>query len=136
MIHRFPSVLIAIAAIALFGSTAGADTPKELKTDKGKPVVLGNFLNVPSDCSSNPGPNPMPILREKPSHGFVRLQIVVADVPASGSCPARKIPAIALFYAPQADFVGVDSVQVEFETGDNKTPTLSFRITVQAPEAK
>lgn len=127
---------MAMTAIVLFGSTASADTPKELRTDKGKPVVLGNFLNVPSDCSSNPGPNPLPVLRERPSHGFVRMQIVVADVPASDSCPARKIPAIALFYAPSADFVGVDSIQVEFETGDTKTPTLSFRITVQAPEGK
>lgn len=136
MIYRLPSVLIAITAIALFGSTARADTPKELRTDKGKPVVLGNFFNAPNDCSSNPGPSPLPALREKPSHGFVRMQIVVADVAASDRCPARKIPAIALFYAPQVDFVGVDSVQIEFETGDNKTPTLSFRITVQAPEAK
>lgn len=136
MTHRFPSALIAMTVAALLGSPARADAPKELRTDKGKPVVLGNFLNVPSDCSSNPGPNPLPVLREKPSHGFVRMQVVVADVPAAGSCQARKMPAIALFYAPNVDFVGVDSVQIDFETGDNKIPTLSFRITVQAPEAK
>jgi hypothetical protein len=57
----------------------------------------------------------VPTIREKPSHGIVGLQIVIDGVPASDSCPARKIPAIALFYTPSADFVGNDSVQVEFE---------------------
>jgi hypothetical protein len=124
------------AAIALFGSIARADEPKELKVEKGKSAVLGNFLNVPSDCSSNPRPNPLPQLHEKPSHGLVLMQIVVANVPASDSCPARKIPAIALFYTPNADFVGTDSLQIAFETRDNKMPVQSFRITVQEPEQK
>jgi hypothetical protein len=136
MIHQLLSLLIAMTTIALLGSIAKADEPKELKTEKGKSVVLGNFLNAPADCSANPGPNPLPALREKPSHGLVLMQIIVADVAASDSCPARKVPAIALFYTPNADFVGTDSVQVDFEMGANKTPTLSFRITVQATEGK
>jgi hypothetical protein len=136
MIHQLLSLLIAMTTIALLGSIAKADEPKELKTEKGKSVVLGNFLNAPADCSANPGPNPLPVLHEKPSHGLVLMQIVVADVAASDSCPARKVPAIALFYTPIADFVGTDSVQVEFEMGANKTPTMSFRITVQATEGK
>jgi hypothetical protein len=62
------------------------------------------------------------------------LQIVMADVAATNDCPVRKIPAIALFYQPGKDFVGNDSVQVEFETGDAKIPDLSFLITVQDPK--
>ncbi|WP_157088728.1 hypothetical protein [Bradyrhizobium jicamae] len=58
------------------------------------------------------------------------MQIVAADVAATDACPARKVPSIALFYTPSKDFVGKDSVQVEFETGDNKLPALSFLITV------
>ena len=34
----------------------------KLKTEKGKAVALGNFLNTPGGCSSNPGPNPLPRL--------------------------------------------------------------------------
>jgi hypothetical protein len=102
--------LTTVAAIALLGSIAKADEIKELKTEKGKAVALGNSLNTPGGCSSNPGPNPLPRLREKPSHGHVVMQIVVAEVPATDSCPARKIPAIALFYTLNADFVGTDSV--------------------------
>ena len=123
--------LTTVAAAALLGSIAKAEEIKELKTEKGKAVALGNFLNTPAGCSSNAGPNPLPRLREKPSHGSVVMQIVVAEVPATDSCPARKIPVIALFYTPNADFIGMNTVQIEFETNDNKTPALSFRITVQ-----
>ena len=48
-----------LAAVALFGSPSRADEAKELKTQKGKAVVLGDFLNTPSDCSSNPIPSPL-----------------------------------------------------------------------------
>jgi hypothetical protein len=136
MIYRPASVLLAAMAIALFGSIAKADAPKEVKTESGKPVVLGNFFNAPPSCASNPGPIPLPKLREKPSNGVVGLQIVETDVAASDNCPARKIPSIALFYTPRKDFVGNDSVQVEFEAADNKSPTLSFHIEVKAAEGK
>jgi hypothetical protein len=136
VVYRPISVPLAVMAIALFGSIAKADAPKEIKTEKGKPVVLANFLNAPANCGSNPGPVPLPTLREKPSHGVVGLQIVVTDVAASDSCPARKIPAIALFYTPNRDFVGNDSVQVEIEAGENKKPTVSFLITVQGTDGK
>src|SRR3954454_7959171 len=121
------------AAAALFGSYAKADEPKQLKTAKGKAVVLGEFLTTPTDCSSNPAPSALPQLREKPSHGVVLMQIGVANVPATDRCPARKIPVIALIYSPSTDFVGTDSVQIEFKPG---APALWVRITVQEAEQK
>jgi hypothetical protein len=121
------------AAVALFVSAARADEPKELKTVKGKAVVLGDFLNTPADCSSNPIPSPLPQLREKPSHGIILMQIGVANVPATDHCPVRKIPVIALVYSPTTDFVGTDSVQIEFKPG---AAPLWVRITVQEPEQK
>ena len=135
MNNRLFTVMIA-GTIALCASNASADGPKEIKAESGKPVILGNFLNTPANCGSNPGPIPVPRLREKPAHGVVGLQIVAADVAATDACPARKIPSIALFYTPSKDFVGKDSIQVEFETGDTKLPALSFLVTVQAPDAK
>ena len=98
------------AAVTLFGSTTMADEPKELKTLKGKAVVVGEFLNTPSDCSSKPIASVLPQLREKPSHGVVLMQIGVANVPATDRCPARKIPVIALVYSPSPDFIGTDFV--------------------------
>ena len=136
MTYQPISVLLAVATIALFGTVAEADAPKEVKTEKNKAVVLGNFLNAPTNCGTNPGPVPLPRLREKPSHGLVGLQIVMRDVAATDACPARKIPAIALFYTPSKDFVGNDAVQIEFETGDAKIPSLSFSIMVQEADGK
>jgi hypothetical protein len=136
MIYRPISVLLAVAIIALFGTASKADAPKEVRTEKNKTVVLGNLLSAPNNCGTNPGPVPVPKLREKPSHGAVGLQIVTADVAAINACPARKILSIALFYTPDKDFVGKDSVQVEFETSDNKIPGLSFLITVRAADEK
>jgi hypothetical protein len=127
---------LAISIIATFGSAARADAPKEIQTEKNKAVVLGNFLSAPNNCSTNPGPVPIPSVRERPSHGVIGLQIVVADVAATDACPARKIPAIALFYTPNKDFVGKDSVQIELEAGDKKVPGFSFLITVQETEGK
>ena len=135
MNERSMCVVIAMVA-AMCGSDAKADAPKDIKTESGKPVVLGNFLSAPANCGSNPGPVLLPKLREKPSHGSVGLQIVVADVAATDACPARKIPSIAMFYVPSKDFVGKDSIQVEFETGDKKMPIQSFLITVNAPDGK
>ena len=126
MTYRPLSVLFAVATIALFGTVAKADEPKQVKTEKNKAVVLGSFLSAPKDCGTNFGPVPLPILREKPSHGGVGLQIAIADVAATDACPARKIPSIVLFYQPSKDFVGNDSVQVEFEIGDAKIPDLSL----------
>ena len=119
-----------LASVTLFGSTSHADEPKEIKTQKGKAVVLGDFLNTPSDCSSNPIPSPLPQLREKPSHGTVLMQIGVANVAATDRCPARKIPVIALVYSPSPEFVGTDSVQIEFKPG---APALWIRVTVSEP---
>ena len=119
-----------------FAGVAHADAPKEIRTQKNKPVVLGNFLNAPQNCGTNPGPVPLPRLFEKPSHGGVGLQIVLADVAATDMCPARKMPSIALFYAPRKDFVGKDSVQVEFDNDGAKIPSLGFVITVDDSEAK
>src|SRR3954452_12896298 len=131
MTYRPISVLLAVASIALFKTVALAEAPKEIKTEKNKAVIIGNFFNAASNCSTNPGPVPLPQLRGKPSHGVVGLQIVAADVAATDACPARKIPAIALFYTPSKDFLGSDSLQIEIDTGDAKTTDLSFSITVQ-----
>jgi hypothetical protein len=110
---------------------ASAQSPKELKTKSGTSVVVVNFLNPRPDCSANPGPIAVPVIREKPANGIIQMLIIVTDVAASGKCPARKIPTTALIYTPNKDFVGTDSVQIEVEAG-NRTTSLSYRITVQA----
>jgi hypothetical protein len=124
-------VLFAVTALALSGTLAYAQSPKELKTKSGSSVVVVNFLNARPDCSANPGPISVPVIREKPANGIIQMQILATDVAAAGKCPARKIPTTALIYTPNKDFIGTDSVQIEVEAG-NRTTSLSYRITVQA----
>lgn len=136
MVHERKIWFLCGLAALLLASAAKADEPKEVKTEKGKAIVLGNMAGRPASCSSNPGPMPIPQLREKPSHGAVLMQIAEGNLAATDSCPARKIPGVVLIYSPDPDFVGVDSVQIEFEAGRNKLPVLSVRITVDDPEKR
>lgn len=100
MTYRLLSFLVAAAMIVLSGEAVRAQASKELKVYKNKPAVLNNLLATPNNCGSEPGPVPLPRLREKPSHGGVGLQIVMAHVAATDACPARTVPSIVLFYTP------------------------------------
>ena len=75
MIYRPTSVLLAVATIALFGTVAKAQAPKEVTTEKNKPVILGNFLNAPNNCGTNPGPIPLLKLREKPPMALLAYKL-------------------------------------------------------------
>ncbi len=108
-----------------------AQAPKELKTRPGVAVAVVNLVNPRADCSINPGPVALPSLRRKPANGSILMQIVIADVAASGNCPARRMPTIAIAYAPRKDFTGVDTLEIEIDA-DNRTTVLSYRITVAA----
>lgn len=132
---RYPAQLLLAGAIAAFlQSSALAQAPKELKTKPGVPIALVNLVNPRPDCTANPGPVVLPSLKQKPASGVLGMQIIVTDVAAAGTCPARKIPAIALTYTPNKDFVGADAVQVELEIG-NRMTSLSYRINV-TPQAE
>ena len=126
------SLLSAMLALLLGVVAAAAQTPKELKTKKGVPVALVNLLSTKPGCNSSPAPVAVPLVREKPANGAVQMVIVAVDVPASAACPARKVPAVALFYTPKEGYSGVDVVGIEIETG-NRTTSLSYRISVQPP---
>ena len=129
MLHLVRFSIVGMATI-LLSSIAIADDPKEVKTGKGRAVVLGNMTAQPASCSSGPGPIPRPQIKVKPTHGDLFLQTALTDLAATDSCPARKIPTIVLVYAPKPDFVGVDTVLVEFEAGGKKLPSVNLRITV------
>jgi hypothetical protein len=120
-----------ILVLALGAVPTAAQTPKELKTKKGVPVALVDLLNVKPGCSS-PAPVAVPVVREKPTNGTVQMLIVAVDLAAAGNCSARKVPTVALFYAPKDGFAGTDSVGIEIEIG-NRTTLLSYHISVLPP---
>jgi len=117
------------ATLALLSQPAWAQVEKELQTKSGTSVIIINLIAPRPDCSSNPGPIAVPVIREKPKNGNIEMRVVATDIAASQNCPARKIPSIALVYTPAKDFIGTDSVQVEIEAG-NRTTTLRYRVTV------
>jgi hypothetical protein len=126
------NIIWLLAAAMLVAVPAAAQNAKELKTKKGTSVALVNLLNAKADCSSNVAPIAVPVVREKPSNGIVQMTILVANVAASGNCPARKVPVITLIYTPKADYIGSDAVTIDIENG-NRTTSLSYSISVQAP---
>ena len=88
---KFRKAGLIAATLMTFGSLATAQTAQELKVQSGKSVVVVNFLSTRPDCSSNPGPISVPVIREKPTNGIIQIQILVTNVPAAGNCPARKV---------------------------------------------
>ncbi len=136
MIRRFMFGVAAMAILLLSGISANAADPTEIKTEPGKSVGFANFVAARPDCSSVPGPQPLPILIKKPANGRIGMQIATTDVASSTNCATeRKVPSIALFYVPKPDFVGQDDIQLEIDAGDDKVATLAYRIIVQAPAA-
>src|SRR5262245_45121922 len=105
MLQRLRLALVVGLAATLFASIANADGPNEIKTQKGKAVSLASITDYSGSCNSDPGPLPLPQTNVKPSHGTVLLQIIVSDLAANDSCPARKIPGIGILYVPNSDFV-------------------------------
>jgi hypothetical protein len=125
MKKRCRSIPAAVVTLVLFSMSAWGQTVKELKTKSDSSVVLVNFVNARTDCSSIPGPIAVPVVRDKPANGIVQMLIVATDVAASGKCEARKIPTTALIYTPNKDFVGTNTVHIEVENG-NQTTALSY----------
>lgn len=122
--------LAGILGLVVLGAAAGAQTPKELRTKPDVSVGLVNLVNPRPDCSSNPGPVALPSLHQPPSHGAIQMLVAVSNIPATGNCPARRVPTIALIYTPRKGFAGIDTVQIEVDA-DNRTTLLSYRITVE-----
>ena len=130
MNRLFNASTIALA-LALLGAPAVAQSEKEFTTKSGTSVLIINLISPRPDCSINPGPIAVPVVREKPANGMIQMQVVATDIAASQNCPARKIPSIALVYTPSKNFVGTDTVLIEVEAG-NSTTTLRYRVKVQA----
>jgi hypothetical protein len=130
--HR---LTIACLAVLLTSVPTPAQDAKQIKTKKGTSVALVNLLNAKPDCSSNMNPIEVPIVRDKPTNGTIQMTILVANVAASGNCPARQVPVITLIYkiyTPKPDFVGNDVVTIEVDN-NNRVTSLSYRISVLAP---
>jgi hypothetical protein len=113
------------------------DSLEAVRTYANCDLDLGDVADFCSEyqCAYKPTV-PLPQLKVKPSHGDISLQTVMSDLAATDSCPARKIPTIAVLYAPKPNFVGVDTVQIEFEASGKRLPSFNLRITVNDIDSK
>jgi len=125
-------IVIGCLAICAGVESLSAQEAKQVRTKKDTAVALLNLLNAKPDCTSSMNPVALPVLRNKPSSGAVQMIVGVANIGASTSCPARKVPVITLIYAPKPGFTGSDAVTVEID-GGNKATLLSYGIIVQSP---
>lgn len=132
MSSTYSSFACAVAAVLWVGF-AQAEDVKRLTIEQGKASIVANFVSAPPDCGSNPSPQPLPVLSQKPLHGRVGMQIGVTNLPEGGNCPARKIPSLAIFYLAPKDFVGADNFQIEIDEDNNKKNVTSYQITCARP---
>lgn len=125
-------LILIVATLSVLGcGTAWSQAPKELMAKSGSPILLLSLLHSSPDCSSRPGVVPVPIVSGAPAHGKVQMQIINNDVPASGSCPDRKIPSVGLIYTADKQFRGKDAVTLAVEF-DNQMKTFTYQISVEA----
>ena len=87
---------LSLVLLAWLVQPAQGQAPRELKTKPGVAVAMVNLVNPRPDCSGDPGPVALSSLRQKPANGNILMQIIISDVAANGTCPARKIPTIAI----------------------------------------
>jgi hypothetical protein len=135
MVSTYSFCACTIAA-GLWAGFAQAEEVKRLTIEQGKASIVANFVSAPPDCSNNPGPQPLPVLSQRPLHGRVGMQIGVTNIPAAGDCPARKIPSLAIFYLAPKDFVGADNFQIELDEDSTRKNVTSYQIAVKAPDDK
>jgi hypothetical protein len=124
-------LIVFFLSIAITLPPASAQSPKHLRTKKGISVALVNLLHAKPDCSSGVAPVTVPIVQKKPTGGTVEMTILVANVAANGTCPARRVPVITLIYTPMPDFIGTDSVTIDVEMG-NRSTIFNYSIDVLA----
>lgn len=136
MFKRSTSAFASVVLIVLWTVPTKAEEVKRITVQQGKATVVADFVSARPDCSSNPGPQPLPALSQKPLHGRIGVQIGVTKVPATANCPARKIPSLVVFYVPPKDFVGADSFQIELDEDKDKKIVTSYQVTVQSSGSK
>ena len=124
------------AAAVLWAGSAQGDQVKQFTIEQGKATIVADFVSPRPDCSSNPGPQPLPALSQKPLHGRVGMQIGATNIPANGNCPARKIASVAIFYLAPKDFVGADNFQIEVDEDNDKKNVTTYQVTVKTPDSK
>jgi hypothetical protein len=126
-----------VAALAIAAtSTAFAESrtsEKRARTESGKDVRIGVYINVRPDCTS--GPLPSIRLAAPPANG--RVTVRKANVTATNykQCLALQVPAFVAIYRSRKEFSGIDTLELEVKYPSGRLEIQKFQITVGSPPA-
>jgi hypothetical protein len=103
------------------------------RTQAGKNLRIGIYLNVRPDCTS--GPLPTIRLSTPPANGTVTVRKANVSATNYKQCLALQVPAFVAYYRSRANFSGVDLLDLEVKYQDGRVEIQQFRIEVASPPA-
>ncbi|MGJ5009976.1 hypothetical protein [Bradyrhizobium oligotrophicum] len=139
----FAGIAVAALLAATTAASAQAQTPapgaaapapaqttveRNAKGVAGKPIQVGIYLNVQSDCSS--GPLPAIRLVTPPGNGTVTIKRGKVSATNYKQCLALEVPGFIAFYQSKADFAGTDTVTLEVKFPQGRTEVQRIIINV------
>ena len=120
------SVLAGILA-ALIGPALAqnATSEKSARAQSGKDVRIGVYINIRPDCTS--GPLPAIKLNSPPASGKVTVRKGNVTATNYKQCLALQVPAFVAIYRSNANFSGVDTLELEVRFPDGRVRSRSFK---------
>ena len=106
---------------------------KSARAQSGKDVRIGVYINVQPDCTSGP----LPAIKLNTPPGSGKVTVRKANVTATNykQCLALQVPAFVAIYRSNANFTGVDSLELEVRYPNGRVEIQKFQITVGASPA-
>lgn len=125
--------VLAVALFAASGALAqGADNPDSVKPQvsvaAGKPVQIAVLNPLKRNCS--PGAAPTLRVPGLPKHGRVIATTAEIATGKKNRCPDRKVSGQVVVYQANANYSGVDEVQIEVETSEGEVRRATIRVEV------
>jgi hypothetical protein len=126
----FAGIVAALTCPALAESRT---TEKSARAQSGKDVRIGVYINVRPDCTS--GPLPAIKLNSPPASGKVTVRKGNVTATNYKQCLALQVPAFVAIYRSNANFSGVDTLELEVRFPDGRVEIQKFQITVGSSPA-
>jgi hypothetical protein len=103
------------------------------RAQSGKDVRIGAYINIRPDCTS--GPLPAIRLSTPPANGTVTVRKGNATATNYKQCLALQVPAFVAVYRSNANFNGVDTLELEVKYSNGRVEIQRFQITVGSSPA-
>jgi uncharacterized membrane protein len=122
-----------VAALTYPAMAESRTSEKSARAQSGKDVRIGVYINVRPDCTS--GPLPAIKLTSPPASGTVTVRKGNVTATNYKQCLALQVPAFVAIYRSNANFSGVDTLELEVKFPSGRVEIQKFQITVGASPA-